>query len=81
MTTERQGSFETDLGDEDLTEAINVFAQHEGWGIFNGTELQRDDELNIFANDDDALAFVKRLADAGSVLHQHAIELTQENLS
>jgi hypothetical protein len=62
----RQGSFETDNSGEDCAMQINWFAQHEGWGIFNGGEIQRDDELNVFASDDDAIDFVRRLAEAGS---------------
>jgi hypothetical protein len=71
----RQGSFWTDNSGEDCAAQINWFAQHEGWGLFNGGEIQRDDELNIFANDIEAIEHVRRLSEAGSVLHKVALEL------
>lgn len=54
----------------------------EGWALFEvGTdldkplmEIQRDDEMGIFATDDDALDHVKRMAAAGSKTHQDALD-------
>jgi hypothetical protein len=54
---------------------VNHFAQWEGWAIFNECTIQRDDELNVFASDDEAEAHVRALADAGSRLHREALRL------
>ena len=54
-------------------QAVNRFAQFEGWGIFNDQELQRDDEMDRFESDDDAVAHVRQLASAGSRLHCEAL--------
>jgi hypothetical protein len=69
----RQGSFETDNSHENAVSQINWFAQHEGWGVFNGGEIQRDDEMGYFDSDDEAVEHVKRLAEGGSMLHQVAL--------
>lgn len=53
--------------------AVDAVADAEGWGIFNGGELQRDDEANTFASDDDARAYVERMAAAGSPVHAAAL--------
>lgn len=53
--------------------AADVVADAEGWGIFNGGEVQRDDEANTFASDDDARAYVERMAAAGSPVHAAAL--------
>lgn len=50
----------------------------EGWALFeighSGLmEIQRDDEMAIFATDDDALAHVERMAAQGSQRHQDAL--------
>lgn len=62
-----------------LINKINQFAEKEGWAIFNGCEIQRDDELKFFVNDDAAIAHVRTLADRGSYLH--ATALTYHNAS
>lgn len=57
---------------------VNRFAEREGWALFecDGTlEIQRDDEMAVFVDDDAALAHVQRLADAGSALHSAALGL------
>jgi hypothetical protein len=54
---------------------INVFAEHEGWAIFNGNEIQRDDIQNVFSGDDAAIRHVNRLAAHGSTLHRMALEI------
>ncbi|WP_213664148.1 hypothetical protein [Stutzerimonas stutzeri] len=36
-------------------------------------EIQRDDELDVFATDDDALAHVERMAKQGSIHHKEAL--------
>jgi hypothetical protein len=56
-------------------QTVNRFAQFEGWGIFNDKEIQRDDEMDRFESDDDALAHVRQLANAGSRLHREALAL------
>jgi hypothetical protein len=60
-------------------EAVNVWANKEGWGIFNGCEIQRIDEDAKFDSDEAALEHVQRLAAMGqphgSALHQEALEL------
>jgi hypothetical protein len=56
-------------------EAYNTAAQAEGWGVFNGCEIQRDDDRDVFASDDEAIAHVRELADAGSAFHRAAIRL------
>lgn len=53
----------------------NHAAQAEGWGVFDGRDIQRDDEANVFASDDDAIEHVRRLADAGSMMHRAAFML------
>ncbi|WP_326430406.1 hypothetical protein VQ574_20955 (plasmid) [Stutzerimonas frequens] len=49
-----------------------------GWALFeigmSGlVEIQRDDELGIFACDEDAVAHVERMAKQGSERHQEAL--------
>lgn len=54
--------------------------EREGFGIFdidgNGYifEIQKNDERNIFSNDDEALIFIKKEAQKGSILHMKIIE-------
>lgn len=48
-------------------------ADAEGWGIFNDNTIQRDDEADVFAGDDEAIAFVRRRAAEGSQLHAAAL--------
>lgn len=52
------------------------FPSSEGWDLFEvegKLEIQRDDEMEIFASDDDAIAHVTRMAQAGSQIHQEAL--------
>lgn len=53
----------------------NVRAIREGWGLFNGNEIQRDDESAKFRSDAEALAYVKRRAAKGSAYHRSALAL------
>ncbi|HHK0379474.1 TPA: hypothetical protein ACQQJB_003648 [Pseudomonas aeruginosa] len=51
---------------------------YEGWALFeighsDLMEIQRDDELAVFASDDEAVDHVKRMAAAGSQRHQEAL--------
>ncbi|MGG2621738.1 hypothetical protein [Pseudomonas aeruginosa] len=60
------------------TQAIHHPQADEGWALFeighSGLmEIQRDDEMAVFASDDDALDYVKRLAAEGSQRHQEAL--------
>jgi predicted RNA-binding Zn-ribbon protein involved in translation (DUF1610 family) len=52
-------------------------AHSEGWGLFeasNGEEqIQRDDEADVFSNDDEARAYVRRRAQSGSAAHKRAL--------
>lgn len=57
---------------------IDTTADAEGWGIFDvdGSgllEIERDDEADVFACDEDAVAFVREKAEAGSGVHIAAI--------
>ena len=61
-------------------EAVNRFAEREGWAIFNDCEIQRidcpdDGSAPSFRGDDGALRHVRQLADAGSALHRKALAL------
>ena len=47
---------------ESLIGQINALAEQEGWAVFNDRQIQRDDEANKFAGDEEALAHVRRLA-------------------
>jgi len=54
-------------------------ARSEGWGLYanevDRLEIQRDDEARKFRTDENAVAFVQRRADAGSLLHQTALTI------
>jgi hypothetical protein len=59
-------------------------AAAEGWDLFECEEedecqLQREDDLDLFSTDDEALAFVKARAAAGSELHALALRLCGED--
>jgi hypothetical protein len=54
---------------------INALAEREGWAIFNDKQIQRDDEAGTLACDADAVAHVRRLAEAGSFLHAAALDI------
>lgn len=50
----------------------------EGWGLFEAEgfyRIERIDELNLFKDDNAAIAFVKKKADEGSKLHLEALSL------
>lgn len=53
----------------------NAAALAEGWAIFNGNEIQRDDEVGTFDTDADALNHVKARAAEGSALHRKALAI------
>ena len=64
---------------EELHEAFHGGrAQIEGWGIFEsdsrGLEINRDDESGRFETDDDAEAFVRKMAET-SVYHAYALAI------
>ncbi|MBI6883053.1 hypothetical protein [Pseudomonas putida] len=52
----------------------------EGWALFDvdGSglmEIQRDDELDVFETDDDAIAHVLARSEQGSLSHRRALAL------
>lgn len=70
---ERWDAFEESR--RELHEACDSLGQAEGWALFNDdTSIQRDDEADRFASDEDALAYVRRMASAGSPVHAYALE-------
>ncbi|MDP2566478.1 hypothetical protein [Pseudoalteromonas marina] len=63
---------------QSLTNEEDQTAQSEGWALFDAggeVQLQKIDELEVFSKDEDAHAFVKQLADAGSLLHYEQLPL------
>jgi hypothetical protein len=58
----------------------NTLAESEGWGLFNGSEIQRIDEAGVFDSDEDALFFVGYKAAQGSEYHAHALALTKASV-
>lgn len=66
---------------QSLTNEEDQTAQSEGWALFDAggeVQLQKIDELEIFNEDEDAHAFVKQLADAGSSLHCRVKSILKE---
>lgn len=63
--------------DIEWTAADSEISSREGWSVFNledgRPEIQRDDELDVFKDDDAAVAHVRRCAAAGSDLHRRAL--------
>lgn len=64
----------------------NTKADGEGWGVFdcdgsdNGPwQIQRDDEAEVFEDDDEAWLHVLRRAKAGSAYHQAALDFVKEH--
>lgn len=55
--------------------AINDIVESEGWAIFNDGQIQRDDEMDVFTDDAEAIAHVRRCAAAGSAIHVAALKL------
>lgn len=68
------------LRDTPWTKADTFTALSEGWMVFNGCEIQRDDETGLFATDDDAIEHVRRLAAEGSHTHMLAIDIHDSNM-
>ncbi len=60
---------------------INLWADREGWALFNAdalsgfVEIQRDDVDAKFPSDEDALHHVQRLAGMGSAMHRAALDM------
>lgn len=61
-------------------------ANAEGWNIFDshGSEngpwqIQRDDDMGQFPNDDAVWTYVWQRAQQGSVMHQEALEIIKEH--
>lgn len=66
--------------DNPFPHAYGLTADLEGWNLFNQGEdgrgeICRDDERNLFASDDAALAHVRKQAEAGSKVHAAALKL------
>ena len=57
------------------SENINRFASLEGWALFNGNEILRISVVGRFKDDDEAIEFVERLADQGSLMHKIALAI------
>ncbi len=49
----------------------------EGWAVFEsdsrGTEIERDDEADVFKDDNEAVLYVQDKAISGSALHSRAL--------
>ena len=60
---------------EHWTPAHQALAMAEGWAIFNGSHIQRDDEDDTFSDDASAVCHVIKLAEAGSSLHLLALDI------
>jgi hypothetical protein len=50
-------------------------AKSEGWDVFNGDEIQRDDERNLFESDADALGHIKACRDCQAKLGREALRV------
>jgi len=51
-------------------------ADNEGWAIFEtnvGLQIERCDDADVFADADEAVAHVKKLAEEGSDIHKRAL--------
>jgi hypothetical protein len=51
------------------------------WGFFNDHEIQRDDEVGAFEDDEEAVAYVERRAAEGSEAHQLVLEKHRAGLA
>ncbi|WP_396334134.1 hypothetical protein [Burkholderia anthina] len=66
----------TEWTDEDC-----AVADEQGWNLFNiddatgRGEIQRDDEVSVFASDDAAIEFVRKRAEAGDLVAVKALEI------
>ena len=92
-TEEKQHSPDLSIGYDYIKwyRELELFTLPEGWGVFNaeghleiqylGNPAEVEPPLDFdepkFANDDEAIAFVRKLADAGSHLHQCALTVTK----
>lgn len=58
---------------------VNRAGAAEGWGLFNvGTpdvHIEREDETDRFVSDEEAIAYVRTLANTGSSLHALALRM------
>jgi hypothetical protein len=57
----------------------NVIVEGPGWALFNGCEIQRDDESSVFPDDDAAIAHVRKLAALGDPAAQIALAAHDTN--
>lgn len=75
-----------DMSDMPICEFSNRQAYLEGWGLFNGNEIQRldtgairydgsSDGVAVFSTDEHAFDFVRKCADEGSAYHKEALKL------
>lgn len=68
------------MSDQSL-DLITQVGMQEGWALFNdglndhNYRIERDDEAGIFTGDDEAIAFVERLALVGSKVHKLALDV------
>lgn len=74
----------SDLAVTEEGEWDNTQAETEGWSIFSANtgpefQIQRDDEMAIFAEDKDAWSHVIGQANTGSDYHQRAIHFLHRN--
>ncbi len=69
---------------KNLTQKEGELASEEGWLISNNekgeTEIQKDDESEIFKNDSEALKFVSKKALEGSKLHEKALIIISQKI-
>lgn len=62
-------------------ELITQVGMQEGWALFkdglndHNYRIERDDEADVFPGDDEAIAFVERLALLGSKVHKLALDV------
>lgn len=60
-------------------EMVSFPPADEGWNLFEsdtyGFEIERDEDEDAFATDDEALAYVRARAKGGSPLHQMALAI------
>lgn len=58
---------------------INRLVRPEGWAVLNDGDIERDDDMEVFRDDGEALEFVQRLADSGSAIHKRAMVIHQRS--
>jgi hypothetical protein len=66
----------------DWTKADSEAADREGWNLFTSAgsvhgpfTIQKDDEMAVFASDDDAMRHIRSKMDEGSELHIKVVEI------